>query len=431
MTTNEVTKTNTLSNVTREGLLAAMKEYDRVGADAFHAKHGTSPSRDDKYNLRHGGKVYPSKAIVAAAAGLSPKNFSGGQSRLGKLLARAGFTLGVLAMAHASSKVVEAAQTAPARNGQALWQGTDGKLDCTYFASGSNTPACIRGFAAVGQAIGVAAPHVTANSESELMALAGTGIPVFVDSGAFSEVEFTAEGPKVVKPMTAAKWQSVLDLYARLGAVLGSQLYVVAPDKVGFQGETLERLEAYKAELQALISNDVNVMVVAQGGPAMSQAEFDAKAQEILGTDSYVRALPCNKNATSPAAVRAFAEARKPAKLHLLGLGLRADRAPACAEAVAAVSPETQLSFDSCLLAESAGSTNGRTSHPEEKKGGPRVLTKCLRKAKAFLAKGLARGYISPQELAVKLAFGATSALVREVEEGRLDASCVVPVIAA
>ena len=42
-------------SVTREGLLGAMREYDALGAEAFHAKHGTT-EKGCRYWLRHGGK---------------------------------------------------------------------------------------------------------------------------------------------------------------------------------------------------------------------------------------------------------------------------------------------------------------------------------------------------------------------------------------
>jgi hypothetical protein len=96
-----------------------------------------------------------------------------------------------------------------------------------YFASGSSRPADIRGFAAIGHAVGVSAPEVSPNAERELARLAGTGLAVFVDSGAFSEVEFSAEGVRVVRPIDHAAWTARLALYGRLAAALGSQVHLV------------------------------------------------------------------------------------------------------------------------------------------------------------------------------------------------------------
>jgi hypothetical protein len=66
-----------------------------------------------------------------------------------------------------------------------------GGLRCVYFASGSNHQGEIEGLSSVGFNVGVAAPEVkSAETIGTLTGLAGTGIRVFVDSGAFGEVDF-------------------------------------------------------------------------------------------------------------------------------------------------------------------------------------------------------------------------------------------------
>lgn len=410
----EVDGMSLAKKLTREGLLGAMREYD-AGAEAFHAKHGTS-ERGCRYWLRHGGKRYPSKAIVAAAAEMSPKDFSGGKSRLGKLLAKHGFVLGMLAFSFLAPSI---AQYAEASDADWSYSGTP-KLEAIYFASGSNRPGEIRGFHAIGQALGVAAlklhkdkqgrpvewrPELSENAENALHELAGTGTPVFLDTGAFSEVAFGSNGPEIVKELEEKHFQWVMDLATRLAQSLGSQLWCVAPDCVAHQGKTLERMARWREELRALIAAGANVMCVAQGGPEMDQAAFDTEVEALLGTTDYVRALPCNKNATTVEQARDFAAARKPGRLHLLGLGLRNTRAPKMAEAVAAVSPGTHLSYDSCLIGESVGGKSGRANHPAEEVGGPRILSQGKAKAKELIAAGRA-AYTSLNELAVQLAWG-------------------------
>lgn len=384
-----------LKNVTREALLTAIGEYDSLGADAFHAKYGTSPST--KLTLQHGGKSYPSKAIVAAATGLSPSDFSGGQSRLGALLERCGFALTQLVFGFAATVAAATVATAPAEAGV----GVTGKA-ATYFASGSSTPASIRGFATIGHAIGVAATELSQAGENELLALAGSGIPVFVDSGAFSEVEFdvVAGGFKVVAPITEAGWAARLDLYARLAAVYADReaagdLYLVAPDQVGSQEVTLARLTKYAPEVRALIEQGVRVLVAVQRG-ALPQADFDARVTAVLGTSDYVRALPCKKGATSVEELRAFVATVQPARLHLLGLGERNRQVNAYLGAVAAVSPSTVVTLDSNKIAASVG-RQGKA---------PRILTAARDAAAALIAAGKS-AVTSVQELGIILAFGA------------------------
>lgn len=230
-----------------------------------------------------------------------------------------------------------------------------------YFASGSNRVSMIRGVTAAGRAVGVAANEIRATSEAELHKLAGTGIPVFVDSGAFGEVQFNAphehrknskacrEGtcpgagklpfPRepamtfvATKPITHEAWQKVLGLYARLGKSLGPQLYVVAPDRVGDQVQTAERLKRYATQLRELRKTGAHIIVALQRanpsvpGSNLTSAAFDRKVEKILGFDDYVRGIPSKKGATTVAELKAFVtDLRKRVaqpRVHLLGKGL-------------------------------------------------------------------------------------------------------------
>ena len=86
------------SNVTRQGVLAAMAEYDALGQKPFLAKYGFKPART--YRVWYDGKPYDSKAIVGAAFGYLPGNppplrydeFSGGVIYVVPILEKLGFT---------------------------------------------------------------------------------------------------------------------------------------------------------------------------------------------------------------------------------------------------------------------------------------------------------------------------------------------------
>jgi hypothetical protein len=83
----------------RDAVLAAMREYDELGQDAFLDKYGYAAAR--RYRLVHDGKNYDSKAIVGVAFGhqfpargpLSYKEFSGGEATVVPLLERLGFVV--------------------------------------------------------------------------------------------------------------------------------------------------------------------------------------------------------------------------------------------------------------------------------------------------------------------------------------------------
>jgi hypothetical protein len=257
----------------------------------------------------------------------------------------------------------------------------------TYFASGSNLPGEIRGLAEINHPLGVAVQEMSELGLKELELLAGTGLRVFVDSGAFSEVSFTKDCPEgrltkkgkpvqvpcapYVKPgdeITADEWDKRLATYRRLAKALGSQLYVVAPDRVGCQQTTLERLETYRDEVQALAALGANVLLPLQRGE-MNPAEFLAFAKEVTGLDDeLVPAFPMKKGATPADVVADFVKTEQPRRLHLLGLGANNDAAAPLAARLYELCPALDLLLDSVLIRSLAGRNNGPG-------GGPRLLT--------------------------------------------------------
>lgn len=261
-----------------------------------------------------------------------------------------------------------------------------------YFASGSSRPADVRGFSAVHHPIGVAADEVSPAAEAELCRLAGTGLPVFVDSGAFSEVEFGPAGPVVVRPIGHEDWLRRLALYARLARALGPQAYLVAPDRVGDQDETLARLARYRDQLAELRALGARVLVAVQKG-AMTQAAFVRRCAEVLGFDDFVHALPSKKNATTLEELAAYVAEVRPAALHLLGMGARNRNAARALALIAAASPETVVSMDSNLIAASVGL---RPMRP---------LSRACVEARDLISRGA--GFRSGQEFGIMLAFGS------------------------
>lgn len=86
------------TDVTRESVLEAIAEFDRLGRKAFLAKYGYGPALT--YRLRHERRLYDPKAILGVAYGLQhdcpplrPWEFSGGAEHCARLLARLGFAV--------------------------------------------------------------------------------------------------------------------------------------------------------------------------------------------------------------------------------------------------------------------------------------------------------------------------------------------------
>jgi hypothetical protein len=83
--------------VTRDDVLRAIQEYDRLGAGAFFTAHGFGPTTT--YDLTWDGRRYPPKAILgtayehAAGQRLAAGDFEGGKSGAVAVLGRLGFAV--------------------------------------------------------------------------------------------------------------------------------------------------------------------------------------------------------------------------------------------------------------------------------------------------------------------------------------------------
>ncbi len=386
----ETTTTIAGRTVTRAAVLAAVAEHDRLGSVAFLRRYGYRSA--SRFHLRLDGRSYPSKAIAGVAAGVESADFFGGARGAAGNLARLGFDVRNSKTGAIVSRELDSLRRACEREGldvsEKPWPDT--KIQPTaYFASGSNRATEIRGMSRAGADIGVAAPHVSAAAEAELLALAGSDVLVFVDSGAFSEVEFGPEGVSIVKPMTADTWASVLGFYRRLALRLGDQLWIVAPDRVGCQRTSLERLARYAPQVRELHELGARVLVPIQKGD-LSQADFAAAADEALGFSDWLPAMPCKKAATTAAEVAAFVAARSPRHVHLLGLGIRSRSLDAY---LAPFGGSCSVSLDSCWITANVGAKNGPGN-------GPRRLTKARRVAQTVLDRLRAADRFGVTELA-------------------------------
>jgi hypothetical protein len=83
--------------VTRDHVLRAIKEYDRLGPQAFFSAHGFAPTTT--YELVLDERGYPPKAILGTAyefatgQRLASGDFEGGKTGAVKVLGKLGFTI--------------------------------------------------------------------------------------------------------------------------------------------------------------------------------------------------------------------------------------------------------------------------------------------------------------------------------------------------
>jgi hypothetical protein len=84
-------------HVTRDDVLRAMQEYDRLGPQGFFSAHGFAPTTT--YELVWDERRYPPKAILGTAyefatgQRLSSGDFEGGKSGAVRVLGKLGFTV--------------------------------------------------------------------------------------------------------------------------------------------------------------------------------------------------------------------------------------------------------------------------------------------------------------------------------------------------
>jgi hypothetical protein len=83
--------------VTRDDVLRAIQEYDRLGPQAFFSAHGFAPTTT--YELAWDERRYPPKAILgrayefATGQRLASSDFEGGKTGAVKVLGKLGFTV--------------------------------------------------------------------------------------------------------------------------------------------------------------------------------------------------------------------------------------------------------------------------------------------------------------------------------------------------
>ncbi len=240
--------------------------------------------------------------------------------------------------------------------------------DLLPFVSGASAPADLRGLLRFSVPVGVSVPDLSAPALEYLLAQAQRPlVQVFVDSGAFGEVEVVDGTLRVVAPITESAWAHRVDVALRVARAFGSRALVVAPDRVGNQDETLVRLRRWSAEMALVRATGARIVVPLQRGD-LSTAAFEREAASALGFADFTSGIPGNKEAMPAEELEAYLRACRPRALHLLGVGPRSRRLPALLNLCRRLIPGVRVSCDSNALAALVGRSNGRG-------GGPRCLT--------------------------------------------------------
>ena len=225
------------------------------------------------------------------------------------------------------------------------------------FASGVNEAREIRGFSIARIPVGFSAGHVRGEAIAELKR---SELPLFADSGAFSEVALTATGLVVVRPISHQGWSERLSLYQLLAERHGSNLSVVVPDRVADQENTLVLLARYRQQLEKLAGTGARLLIPVQAG-ALTPEVFLKTAQNVAGVPMSP-ALPMKKAAMSHGNVLAFLQEVRPAHVHLLGMGFERERAKRLVRLLLNSFEALTVSLDSNRLRAVAGHSRPMTA---------------------------------------------------------------------
>jgi hypothetical protein len=247
------------------------------------------------------------------------------------------------------------------------------ELWATHYTSGVTQRADLEAMAACGRPVGVSMAELGHGASVDLMMAMSRWrpVPLFIDTGAVREASSGV-------PMTHAVWRERLDriedLVRRARALqadagLELPILVVAPDKVGDQDESLERLARYRARLVRLRELGATILVPLQPG-ALPLAELDRAVDRVLGPGlrGWVPAIPMRQGVVAPAQLGEYLAAAQPQRLHLLGVGpnspmVTGRRAP-LQHALAHGRRDVELTMDSVIVRASSVARHHRAGAP-------------------------------------------------------------------
>jgi len=260
-----------------------------------------------------------------------------------------------------------------------------------YFASGTNNPSEMEGFALAGQDTGIAVwgkgkrggrPVWTRTCSGpcfEKIKELGLRFPerrFFMDSGAFSEVD-AKDVFKVVLPYTDEMWEQTFARYRDVADALGSRAYPVMPDRIANEMVTLQRLRKYKDQIADLQNRGASVISVLQSPDLVSAYD---NVTNIIGPD-FIAGIPMKKAPASTEAIVELVQSRPLKGIHLLGIGVQNPRADAILSAIRQAAPSLPITMDSVLI-------KGAVGRKKTKAGKLPALTGAQDRARRFLGEG-------------------------------------------
>jgi hypothetical protein len=226
------------------------------------------------------------------------------------------------------------------------------------YTSGTNRTCDIHGVRKAGLPIGV---DVSKLSESGIRAILESKVPILLDSGAFGEVTIQCGEAMVTRPISDQEWTRRLDIYLRITRGLcrprqrchPPAVTVIAPDQVGSQEATLERLKRFRADIKRLRSAGAEVVVPMQAGD-LRIADFYHKVTATLGFRP-VPAMPMKKAPQAVEQICQFLQDVHVRRLHFLGIGPSNGKLQSLLAAIRDLAPCVRISMDSNRIRAAVG----------------------------------------------------------------------------
>jgi len=229
----------------------------------------------------------------------------------------------------------------------------------TYFASGLTQNAPLTALVDKGFQVGISAKGGKINKKFFNRVLALSVNPktmLFFDSGAFSEINKQGQ---VVKPI---KWKDVFNLYLQAHNDYGDRLYIVAPDRMGDQRESLRRLKKWVNDGGTVFSNTIIPLQsnIHGKGKSLSLKQMYAKINKMLEhtplEETWIPAIPVTqKSPYNLNDVLQFIKDVRPKRLHILGASPANPLFERFSQSLPAVDPFIDLSLDAQRLTAMVG----------------------------------------------------------------------------
>lgn len=229
------------------------------------------------------------------------------------------------------------------------------------FRSGMSNLSDMRGAVNAGVPIGVVAGNLTtAALVLTLPRYCSHGGKVFIDSGAFTSRQ----------PGEEMDWAEILSRYKTVASLSDcpENLFVVAPDCVGDQEQSLLLLTAWAPRVRELIATGCQVIIPIQVGSLPGQAMIE-RVSTLLGSRRFIVGIPSNRAAMSVAECKTL---RHPA-FHILGRVQCDDQQAERLAALCQGNPGASITADANWLRSRIKLVQARTSAEHDRRRSMRI----------------------------------------------------------